>query len=223
MKIIGHRGAKGLAPENTLKSFTKALEYNVDEVECDARVTKDGIVILEHDDLMQDAGGKRYKVTDHTYAELVAIKPELARLSDVIDYINKTVPLQVEVKPDVDVAPILALLQQYFDKGWKFTDVFIGSSDMSVLKATRARLPTAPLVIIESWSGVRASWRCRKLNTKRISMSKHVLWSLYIRSVYRSGYELCAYTVNDPKKARRMAKYGLSGIFTDYPDLYQAK
>ena len=54
-------------------------------------------------------------------------------------------------------------------------------------------------------------------------MSKLVLWSLYIRSVNRGGYQLYAYTVNEPKKARRWAKYGLAGIFTDYPDLYQVK
>ena len=220
MKIIGHRGAKGLAPENTLKSFEKALHYKVHEIECDARVTGDGIVILEHDDLMQDHGGSRHKVIDHTYKELLVFKPELATLEDAVTLVNKKVPLQIEIKPGVSPYPIFDVIEQFYKQGWKDTDLFIGSSDWKVLKASRMRFPRAPLVVIESWSSLRATRRCRRLKTKRISMSEWAMWFGYVRAVKNSGYEICAYTMNDPAKVKRWKKYGLHGIFTDFPDQY---
>ena len=221
MKIIGHRGAKGLAPENTLKSFQKALEHKVDEIECDARVTGDGVVILEHDDLMQDHTGARHDVTSHTYQDLLGFKPELTSLDDAIKLVNKRVPLQVEIKPGVSPHPIFEVIDSFYKQGWTTNDLFVGSSDWKVLKAARLRFPDALLVVIESWSGIRAMHRCRKLRTKRISMSAWSMWPGYIRAVKNSGYEICAYTMNNPAKVRRWRKYGLHGIFTDYPDLYQ--
>ena len=53
MLTIGHRGARGIAPENTLKSIYKAIEHHADEVEIDLRVTKDHVPILFHDESLK--------------------------------------------------------------------------------------------------------------------------------------------------------------------------
>ncbi len=223
MKIIGHRGAKGLAPENTLASFTKALHHGVDEIECDARVTNDGVAILEHDALMHDAAGQHYVVADHSYAQLTAINSELTTLSDAIALVNKSVVLQIEVKPKEPIEPIIACLKDYLGKGWSPTDFLVSSKDFGLLQAFHAELPLVPTGIIESWSSVRATSRARKLGTKRISMNHKVLWRGFIAPMNRGGYQLCAYTLDDVKKARRWAKYGLYASITDYPDLYEPK
>ena len=47
--LQGHRGARGLAPENTLPAFQKALDLGVDTLECDMAITKDGVVVIHHD------------------------------------------------------------------------------------------------------------------------------------------------------------------------------
>ena len=47
--LQGHRGARGLAPENTLAGFAKALEIGVTTLETDLAVTKDGVIVLSHD------------------------------------------------------------------------------------------------------------------------------------------------------------------------------
>lgn len=49
IQIMGHRGASGLEPENTLRSFRKAIELGVDYIECDVHATKDGHLVLIHD------------------------------------------------------------------------------------------------------------------------------------------------------------------------------
>jgi glycerophosphoryl diester phosphodiesterase len=67
MIIIGHRGALGLAPQNTLASLRKAAEHKVDEIEFDVRVTSDDIVILAHDAFITDAAGSKLTIDDHTW------------------------------------------------------------------------------------------------------------------------------------------------------------
>ena len=48
VQIIGHRGARGIEPENTIRSYKKALELGVDYIECDVHMTKDGHIVLMH-------------------------------------------------------------------------------------------------------------------------------------------------------------------------------
>ena len=47
--LQGHRGARGLVPENTLPAFQRALDLGVDTIECDMAITKDGVVVIHHD------------------------------------------------------------------------------------------------------------------------------------------------------------------------------
>ncbi len=224
MKIIGHRGARGLAPENTIASLAKALEHGVDEIEFDVRITKDNVPVLEHDDIMHAPGGGGLSVSKSTLAELRKLKPELPTLEEAIRSINRRVPLYIEVKPKQPTKPVVDCVEQFLKEGWKASDFYFGSFDSKVLRKLHEALPEIPLIVIGGWSGIRTAYRARKLGATRISMDQRWLWSGYIRAITRRGnYELYTYTLNDPKKARRLAKYGLSNIVTDYPDYYKSK
>ena len=122
MIIIGHRGAKGLAPENTLAAVKTALDYGVDEIEIDVRVTKDGVVVLNHDPFIWGHISQEFWITHHTYSELKQHKPDLTTLDEAVKLVRRQKPLLVEVKPDVNIEPIVKLVKQYLNKGWKFSD-----------------------------------------------------------------------------------------------------
>lgn len=218
--VIGHRGARGLAPENTIAALRKALEYKVDEIEIDVRVTKDNVVVLHHNRDLQDPTTARYDIRQHTYAELKRHKPDLATLEEAIEAIAKKVPLQIEVKWGEPVIPIIKVLQLYLTKGWRETDFLIASKKQSILLDMHQVLPAIPTVVIEPFSGLRATYRARQLGTKRISMRSWWLWWFFIQSVARSGYALYTYTLDDPPKARRWRHHGLAGVITDRPDRY---
>ena len=73
--VQGHRGARGLLPENTLPAFRKALELGVDTIECDMAVTKDGVVVVYHDqrlnpDITRGPDGKWLEKSTPTLHEL---------------------------------------------------------------------------------------------------------------------------------------------------------
>lgn len=221
MKIIGHRGARGLAPENTIAALLKAIEHNVDEIECDIRLTKDHVAVLIHDPHLIDPAGNKLTIVDHTYAELLDHKPDLARMDAAIRAVNRAVPIQFEIKPSVAVQPITAILKKHVGHGWQPKDFLISSRSFRVLQAAHEQLPDVPLVVIDRWSGVRATSRARRLGTKRLSMNQRWIWSGFVRSVAARGYELYPYTVNQPSRARKLVKYGLSGVITDFPDRFE--
>ncbi len=221
MKIIGHRGARGLAPENTLASLKKALEYHVDELEFDLRVTKDSMVVLHHNSYLTDPTGERHVIASRTYDELLKHKSDLATFEDVLQIIGHPVTLHVEVKRNVPVEPIIKIFKKYLGNGWEPDYFLLGSKSQKTLLQLHAALPDIKKVVIEPWSGIRATYRARRLDTVLLSMNQLFLWRGFISAMDSRGYQLAAYPLNDPLKAKRWAGHGLYGAITDYPDRFE--
>lgn len=220
LKIVGHRGAAGLAAENTAAAIRKGLESKVDEIEIDVRLTKDGIAVVHHDSDLRDSTTARHPVRHCTYADLKLLKPDLATLEEAIEATKRKVPLQIEVKSSDAVIPVVKILQVYLTRGYSESDFLLGSKNQRVLLGLHRALPSVPTVVIEPFSSIRATWRARQLGTRRISMRSWWLWGGFIRAMARRGYLLYAYTANDPDKIRKWAKYGLAGVITDNPDRF---
>lgn len=198
MVIVGHRGARGLAPENTLASLQAALDAGVDMVEFDVRVTPEGVPVLHHDRLPKPA------------------PKSLATLSEALDLLKGKVAAYVEVKPNEPIEAIVDVLQAAH---FPVNDLYLASKGQKTLRALHQALPDHPTIVIESWSGVRAHFRARQVGAKIICMNQRWLWSGFIRGFKRSDIKLYAYTINDPARARRFERYGLAGVVTDYPNL----
>ena len=220
LKIVGHRGARGLAPENTLAAIRKGLEYKVEAIEIDIRITKDGVPVLHHNRDLTDPTTARYDIRHHNYQELKQHKPDLTTLDEAIELINKRATLMIEIKAGEKTLPIIKVLQIYLTKGWKETYFTLGSKSQKTLWEVHRALPEIPTCVIEPFSGIRATYRARKLGTKQVYMRSWWLWGFFIRSLNRSGYQLYTYTLNNPSRARRWLKDGLAGVVTDRPDLY---
>lgn len=218
MKIIGHRGARGLAPENTLAAIEAGIAAGADIIEVDVRITKDGIAILNHDPLLA-----QLEVSTNTLDDLRKIKPDLATLADGIQAVNRRIPMVIEVKPGTSPDLVASELRQYLHQGWHDTDFFISSFDFTLLQQLSKLLPGVTPTVLERWSGLRASRRAKKLGTLYICMNQRFLWWGFVRSMARSGYKLSAYTINKPSLAARWAHFGLYGVVTDFPDKFKQK
>ncbi|HYH35985.1 MAG TPA: glycerophosphodiester phosphodiesterase [Candidatus Saccharimonadales bacterium] len=221
MKIIGHRGARGLAPENTIAGLQKALEHGVDELEFDLRVTKDGIVILHHDRLLVDPNGKNVVIADSTYEELRRHKKDLPTLETVLKTIGNRAPLYIEVKHGEPTAPVVRILKEHLAKGWQPESFLLGSKSQKILRELHRALPDIEKIVIEPFSGIRAVYRARQVDAKRLSMQQLWLWWGFIRVISSQGWQLSGYAINDPRKARKWARWGLAGVITDYPDRFE--
>jgi len=222
MKIIGHRGARGLVEENTEDSLEAAIQHGVDEVEIDVRVTKDGIVVLSHDPFVWDGGGHKLVIATTDSSALFEAKPELVRLEVAILKVRRRVPLIIEIKPGEPIEAVVRIIQHYMkDKKYSNEDFLVASFDYRLLKAFRQRLPQIGVIVNERWSGIRATSRARRLRTRRIAMNQRWLWSGFISNMRRGNWLLSAYTLNDPNKVRRWQHDGLFGVITDNPDRFE--
>lgn len=221
MKIIGHRGARGLAPENTIAGLRKGLEHHVDMLEFDLRVTKDKVVILHHNRYLIDPNGKKHLIAGCPYEELRARKPDLATFEAVLKTIGHPVPLYVEVKRKELTLPIVKVLKKHLADGWRPSYFLLASKSQKTLLELHSALPDIEKVVIEPWSGVRAHRRARQIGAKKIAMNQLWLWWGFIRGFKNSGKQLYAYPLNNSAKAKRWARWGLAGVITDYPDRFE--
>lgn len=214
MKIIGHRGARGLAPENTIAALSKGLEHGADELEIDVRVTRDGIPVLHHDARIQ-SGNQKVSIVAYMLAELREHKPDLVTLDEALKFVANRAPVNTEVKPGEPVEPIAGVLRAHTSSA-----ILLSSKSQQTLLALHHELPSLPTAVIEKWSGVRGAWRARELGTKRLHMRSWWLWSGFLKSMHRRGYQIIPYTINDPAKLAKWKPY-LYGVITDYPNRFK--
>ncbi|HSX36027.1 MAG TPA: glycerophosphodiester phosphodiesterase [Patescibacteria group bacterium] len=225
-KVIAHRGARGLAPENTLVAITAGLNAHADEIEIDIRVTKDGVPILGHSPFMHDNRGyslRHVLIARQNLAELKSRNSDLATLEDAIRAVDRRVPMVLEVKPAVDVLPVIKVVTHFLKKGWHPKDFLFASFSQRTLEALHEALPQIEPVVNARVSGLWAARRARLVGAKRIAMFQYVVWWGYISAVHHAGYHLVVYTLNNPRKAARWAKRGLYGVVTDYPTRFKIK
>jgi glycerophosphoryl diester phosphodiesterase len=236
--IVGHRGAKGLAPENTLEGFEVAIQHGVDMIETDAQLTKDGVVVLLHKfntklaqkvERLHLPEEKRFAVHELDFEEIRSRQPDIPTLEEAIELINRRTRLMIEVKKGVPTGPIIEIVQKYLAKGWLPTDFMFNSAYYDVLKELMDALPDVERVIQGNWSGVRVQYLARRLKTDYILLDQRYLWWGYVYLVSKK-FKLFTYTYpwhsKEPYnhfKAGRWVRYGLYGIITDYPDHFIGK
>src|SRR3989344_9380836 len=128
MLKIGHRGACGYAPENTLKSFQRAIDLGVDAIELDVQLCKSGELIVMHDntvDRTTDGSGfiKKLKLKD--LKKLDAGEGErIPTLEEVLNLVDRRVKVNIELKGPKTAKPALKLIDEYIKKKGGNLDVF---------------------------------------------------------------------------------------------------
>jgi len=216
MLIIGHKGSNDLVPGNTIEAIKRALEFKVDMIEVDIRVTKDNVAILSHDEFIT-SNGLKLKISDSTYKDLLSSYQELTTLEDALK-VSKHTKILLDIKPGEKIEPIMRVIASILKN--QPEKILIASFDFKLLQNIHNKYPEINLAVTERWSGVRAGHRARNLGTKILIMNQLWLWSGFISSLKGSGYQLYAYTLNNPNKALKWKKYGLAGVITDCPDRF---
>jgi glycerophosphoryl diester phosphodiesterase len=228
LKVVGHRGAKGLALENTAPSIEAAIAYGVDQIEIDLRVSRDGRVVLLHDERPIARSGTVINLHDHTYAELLDYFPDMLTLDELLPLVDRRCGIMLEFKEMAAVEPSIKLLQAALKNDWQTSDFMFASFKFNILLQLHRQIPEIAVVVLDGWSSIRATHRARALGTRYISMDQRYLWWGVIRGLSRRGYKLFCYPHHrlihiKHAKPNIWAKYGLYGVITDYPNFFRAK
>lgn len=196
MEIIGHRGAAGLAPENSIEAIRKAMQTSVDMIELDVRL-QNGVPVLSHDPIK----------TGQIYCPL----------KQALQEVNSKYALNLEIKELKAVNKTLRMLETYPGK------IVFSSFKFNILKKIHDKLPEVEIAILEKWSGTRAVAEAALLGSKRLHMGERWLWKNFISAASKQGFDVYAYTVNDTDRADELKEWGVKGIVTDYPDVFASR
>ena len=224
--ITAHRGAKAVAPENTMAAFKAAMDAGADFIELDVQRTKDRQVVVLHDADFMRMGGDPRRVADLTAAEVAGIDIGRKRgpqfvgehaptLQEVIDLVRGKTKINIELKynvPDPGLAPAVVELlvrEDFIDQ------VVITSLDYAALKQVRSiepRLKTGHIVTAAVGDVLRTEADFLSLNSAKATSS-------LVRRARAGGKDVAAWTVNDPEVMLRMIERGVDNIITDDPAL----
>ena len=114
MQIFGHRGAAGLAPENTLESFQLAIDLHVDGLEFDVRCSRDGTPVVIHDETLDRTTAGHGKVTDHPASQLIQLG--IPTLRQVLEQVIGRVNINVELKTRDAARATVRLLETFLNR-----------------------------------------------------------------------------------------------------------
>lgn len=220
---IGHRGAMGYAPENTLLSFKKALELKVDMVELDAYVCKTGELVVIHDDKVDRTTNGQGYVVEKTFAELRSLNAgqgeKIPLLTEVFDLINRKVKINIELKGPGTAKPVFELIEDYVkNKNWQYDDFLISSFNHYELKEFNELNPKVKIGALIKTIPIDFAEFAEKVNATSVNLRLDSINKEFIDDAHERGLKVFVWTVNDLDDIQKMKQLGVDGIFSNFPD-----
>jgi glycerophosphoryl diester phosphodiesterase len=218
MLRIGHRGAKAYEPENTLRSFRKALEIGVDAVEFDVRKTKDEHLVVIHDaDVKRTTDGKGL-VGELTLEEVKGFSADkgekIPTLAEALDFLDKKVKIVIELKETGVENQVLSLVRQNELQ----ENVIIVSFIEETLQKVRElddEVETG-LLYVKHKNPVKAA---SELKASYLLPFYKFTHTTNVKKAHENGLKIIVWTINKPEEAAEYKKKGVDGIASDKPDI----
>jgi len=221
--IIGHRGARGIEPENTIRSFKKALELCVDYIECDVHLTKDNQIVLMHDHTVERTTNGSGAVNTFTFdeiRELDAGKGEkIPTLQELLDLARGKVRLHIELKDESATESTIRLVE----KNNMIDQVFLTSGNTQALKKVRELNPSISMEHIFGDPPPNAIDLALSVGAKRVSCHISHLTREFVQKAHENGIQVIAWPPNTPEESQKATECGVDLICTDRPDIVKAE
>lgn len=231
-RLIGHRGAKASAPENTLPAIEEAHRQGATWIEFDAKLTKDGVPILMHDETLDRTTSGKGDVAAHTLAEIRALDAGAwfgaAFAGTKVPTLEEAMALMaslgmgfnIEVKPcpgrEAETArAACALVDELWPKS--LPTPVVSSFKRAALAAAQkdfAHLPRGYLAeeLTGDWLGEAKALGCATIHPgwKRLTEA-------HVRAAKVAGHPVLVWTVNEAPRARELLAWGVDALITDKP------
>ena len=222
MLVIGHRGARGLAPENTLEALRAGVEAGADMLEFDIRLTKDKILVMVHDFHTFRTHKDLSIISQLTFKELqkrTKANP-IVPLTDVLDEFFGVILLNIEIKGRGAGRRVAQLLKdRYIKKSRDWDNVMFSSFKGSELAKVRHISSSVNLALLTSINPFAFIAVHKQVDLTAVGFHRLYINALVIEIAKKAKLFTYVYTVNRPKAARMLAQRGIDGIVTDRPDI----
>jgi glycerophosphoryl diester phosphodiesterase len=229
---IAHRGFSGSYPENTMIAFRKAVEIGCDGIETDLHMTKDGIIVICHDETIDRTTNGSGFIQDYRYKELCKFDAgvkfgrefqgeKIPSIDEFLDYVkNKDLLINLELKNDI--IHYNEFEKKVIEKIYEFkleNNVILSSfNHYSMIRAK------------ECDSSIKTGLLCLaalyNVHDYVKTVGADALHPFYpsvmnaeiVDCIKKNGIRINAYTVNEEKHMKKLVELGIDGIITNYPD-----
>ena len=227
-KIYGHRGSMGDYPENTLLSFKKALEAGAHGIELDIHLSKDGHVVVIHDETLDRTTNGTGRVKDHTLAQLKTLDAgqgeTIPTLVEVLELLKITpAELNIEHKTDQDLYPGMEeKTLNLVDTHLKGTGIKVvhSSFHLPTLLRIKALAPEAHIAFLftSPYPLPHPLDYIQTLGLEALHLDKNMLLT-YPQHYQAAAEYIRVWTVNAPEEIKKLLALGVQAIMTDFPQL----
>lgn len=246
--VIAHRGASGVAPENTLAAFSKAIDFGADVIELDVHLSQDGEVIVIHDHTVDRTTGGTGHIEHLTLAEIKKLDAgswfgeafagePVPTLREALELIDGRATVLIEIKwPEKGLyvgieKKIVKLVQEMNAGAWceyqSFNTRVVENllkmdSTLPVYKLIVGKLPLLPLYYDDGFrvGNPIKKWKGRVLG---VNPNRKFANARFIKKAHEAGLVVYSWTVNKDEHLNELKERGIDGIISNYPQKLTGK
>lgn len=220
---IGHRGAKGHEPENTLISFEKAIAMGSDGIELDVHLSSDGHLIVIHDETIDRTTNGKGFVNQMTLAELKSFRideiHEIPTLVEVLDLVNQRCFVNIEIKGENIAKQVVEVVEYYIsEKNWKQEDFIVSSFDWNSLQQVRFLNENIRIGVLTETDLDLALSFARFIKAEALHPDFQLLTKEFTEKIQQNGILVFPWTVNKSEDIQQIKSFKVDGIITDFLD-----
>jgi len=217
VKIMGHRGAAATEPENTLRSFSRALEMGVAAVELDVQLTKDGRLAVIHDATVDRTTNGRGRVKDFTLAELQKLDAgqgeHIPGLEEVVELVRGRGHLAVELKQPEAAPALLRLCRE----GCLFEDIRVISFWHPAIKALREQEPRLRVGVLMVGCPADPGGLAKAALADILVLNYQYVNRELVQAAHQEGLKVIAWNIDDPETLEPYLDMNLDAICSNRP------
>lgn len=222
MLVFAHRGASGHEPENTLLAIKRALAMQVDAIEVDVHLLADGELVVTHDRWLKSQPKAIKRIRDLSLAQIksfdVGKGQAIPTLNEVLECINGQCLVNIELKAERTVIPLMKIMDEAFDK-WNFQpSQFLLSSFnhhlLFELKTLNSHLNTGALT---ASCPLDYAAFAKRLDAYSVHIDIDFVNQEFVNDAHERGLKVFVYTVDNEEDIVEMHHLGVDGIFSNYP------
>lgn len=230
-KVIGHRGVPHLAPENTMASFKAALDMGVDGIETDVQATRDGELVICHDETIDKTTNGKGFIKDYTLAELNNLSAggwfskeyqdeKIPTLREFLELVcDKDILINIEIKSGVILYPdiekrIIEMINEY-KIGHKIILSNFNHYSLVTCKEIDSTIKTGILYM----AGLFEPWEyAKRVKADAIHPLFYNIRPEIMKGLKENNIIVNPYTVDNEEHMKYMVSMKVDGIITNYPD-----
>ena len=222
MQIIAHRGASGDYPENTLLAIEQAIAQGADAIEIDVFAVQGELIVIHDHHLARTTNGSG-SLYQHNLAQLQQLDAGLGQRIPTLWQVMQllaptTLWLNIELKGDNTVAPLLPLLERAKrELQFDLSRLLISSFNHHLLAALKLQLPALKLGALTASMPVDYAAFAQQLQACSVNCDVSFINQAFVDDAKARGLKVYVYTVDQADDIARMAQYGVDGIFSNYP------